>query len=223
MDQVERLMERPMLYNNVDGVGELGMGFMFLSYALFEWFQINSPANAIWHRTGVFVVYVGLMATAIHYGSKAIKTHITYPRTGYVEYRKRPRKHSMNWGGMAIGAGVGVLCCAGIALVHWPHWSVTTLAALIGLVIAAYYAYRFARSVRWKWAVASAMALCSLAITLLPADLVGAKGWSTLFPDNFEWAWLLSTLLYGTILLISGGISFVLYLRHTQPAAETAE
>jgi hypothetical protein len=30
-------------------------------------------------------------------------------------------------------------------------------------------------------------------------------------------------MIYGVLLLISGGISFVLYLRHTQPAAETEE
>jgi hypothetical protein len=35
-------------------------------------------------------------------------------------------------------------------------------------------------------------------------------------------AWLLSILAYGAIMLVSGGISFVLYLRHTQPPAQAA-
>jgi hypothetical protein len=56
MDQVERLMQRPKLYNNIDGVGELGMGFMLLCFALLEWLQINSPASAIWHR--VYVLFL---------------------------------------------------------------------------------------------------------------------------------------------------------------------
>jgi hypothetical protein len=67
------------------------------------------------------------------------------------------------------------------------------------------------------------MAICSVAIAMLPAGLVGSQSWSTMFPDNYEGAWLLTFMLYGAILLISGGISFVLYLLHTQPAVETAE
>jgi hypothetical protein len=221
MDQVERLMQRPLLYNNIDGVGELGLGFLFLGYALLQWLSIHLPEASMWHRYGSFLGFL-LLITAIHYGSKAIKTSITYPRTGYVEYRKS-RKRGVSWRGMILGAIVGSLLGTGFALVHRSHWGMTTLAALFGLVLAAGYAWRIARTVPWKWAVVAVMAICSVMIAMLPAGLVGSQSWSAMFPDNIKGAWLLTFAFYGAILLISGGISFVLYLRNTHPAAEAAE
>jgi len=228
MDQVERMMERPKLYYNIDGVGELGMGFMLLCFALLEWLQINSPAGAIWHRVYVLFLWIGLMGAVIHYGSEAIKRHITYPRTGFVEYKKR----NSIWPA-AIAFVTSALVAVGLAFAVRSHWGIgshmglTTPAALIGLVFAAAYAYGVARSVRWKWAVAGTIAICSVAIAMLPADLVGSMTGSTsafgAISSASAGAWLLIITLYGVILLISGVISFVLYLRHTQPAAETAE
>jgi hypothetical protein len=229
MDQVERLMQRPLLYNNIDGVGELGIGFMLLGFALLTWLQARSPAGAIWHRMDVFLVWVGLMLLGIHYGSKAIKQHITFPRTGFVEYRKQKARWALAF---TLG-GVNALVAAGLAFAarsHWSigsHWGMTTPIALIGLEVAALYAWKIAGEVRWKWAVAAAMAICTIVIAMLPAGVVAAVAGSTsavaTLDERSSGAWLLSIMLYGVILLISGGISFVHYLRHTQPAAETAE
>jgi hypothetical protein len=71
------------------------------------------------------------------------------------------------------------------------------------------------------------MTICSVVSALLPANMVGAVAGSesadSLFSAKTAGAWLLTLMIYGVLLLISGGISFVLYLRHTQPAAETEE
>src|ERR1022692_2144358 len=91
MDQVGSILDRPKLYYNIDGVGELGGGFTMLGFALLMWLQAHSPSGAIWHQMYAFVVYMAVMFSIIHYGTKAIKNHITYPRTGFVEYRKRDR------------------------------------------------------------------------------------------------------------------------------------
>jgi lysylphosphatidylglycerol synthetase-like protein (DUF2156 family) len=226
MDQVERLMQRPLLYNNIDGVGELALGFFFLGYVLIQRLPFHS---SIWRRYGVLLGFLLLIA-AIHYGVKAIKKHITYPRTGFVEYQKR----GYIWKGAIAGAVVGLFF--GLILVlaarsHWKigpsHWILTTPAALIGLVLTAGYAYKIAKAVRWKWAVAAAMAISSVAIAMIPEGVIGAAvGRRSAAVTTHEWifgALLLTFAFYGAILLISGGISFVLYLRHTQPAAETEE
>ena len=93
-----------------------------------------------------------------------------------------------------------------------------TPASLIGLLFAATYAYGFARTVRWKLAVAGVVALGSVAIAMLPPDLVGALA-------NHSWAgaFMLIMTLYGAVLSISGGISFWLYLRHTEAPAQEAQ
>jgi hypothetical protein len=164
-------------------------------------------------------IYVGLMVLVINYGSKAIKRHITYPRTGFVEYRKRDTV----WRPALIALGVSALLSMGMLVAIRSRWDMTTPASLLGLVLAASYAYGIARTARWKWAVVWAMAFGALAIAVLPADLAGALAqgsWVTrLFPAKLVGAFLLSMLLYGTMLSISGGISFWLYLRHTQPPA----
>jgi hypothetical protein len=91
------------------------------------------------------------------------------------------------------------------------------------------YAINFARPIRWKWVVAGLMAIGAVAIASLPADMVAALDrdsrdfpWSTT-TDRQMGVLLLTMLLDWALLLISGGISFVLYLRRTQPAAETEE
>ncbi|HEY1495110.1 MAG TPA: hypothetical protein VGF49_11235, partial [Candidatus Solibacter sp.] len=100
------------------------------------------------------------------------------------------------------------------------------VAPLAGLVFAAAYGYHFAGAVRWKWVIAGAMAVASFAIGFLPADILGALGSES--PAHPDRATLLGTILlslmvYGTLLLISGGISLWLYLRHTQPPAQEGQ
>jgi hypothetical protein len=221
MDQIASLLDRPKAYYNIDGVGELGTGFMCLGYALLQWMQVHSPAGSAWHSMYVLFIYVGVMCSIIHYGSKAIKKHITYPRTGFVEYRMR----DTIWRPLIIGMVVSALASIALIVGIRSHWDITTPASLIGLLFAASYAHGIARTVRWKWVVAGAMALGSIAIAVLPADLVGTvanhSGIAKQFPPQVVGAFLLSFSLYGAMLLISGGISFWLYLRHTQaPARE---
>lgn len=215
MDQVGNLLDRPRLYSNIDGLVELGGGVLCLGYALLLWLLAHSSANSVWHQISLFA-FVGLMLV-IHYGTKAIKTHITYPRTGFVEYRKRRRT-------AIIAAALGALVSGGLAVAFRRHWDITTPAPLIGLVFAASYAYNIARAVRWKWAVVWAMALGSLVIAFLPADVLVAlaNDSSAAHADRAKLTGtiLLSLMVYGTMLLISGGISFWLYLRHTQAPAQ---
>jgi hypothetical protein len=228
MDQIESILQRPKLYNNVDGVGELGMGVMLFGFALLMWLQVHSPGSAIWHKVYVVLPLILLIGSIIDQGSKAIKRHITYRRTGFVEYRKRDNV----WLG-AIACVTSALVAVGIAFAARSHWSIgshlglTTPAALLGLAFAAAYAYGVARSVRWKWIVAAVIAICSVVIAMLPADwagaIVGSPSNAGPFSPGSVGAWLVSILTYGTILLVSGAISFWLYLRHTQPPARTAE
>ena len=214
MEQIESLLNRPKAYYNIDGVGELAMGFMCLGYGLLMWLQANAPKDSVWHGMPAFIIYFGLMCLILHYGPKAIKKHITYPRTGFVQYRARDTR----WRPMILGAVVAAAMTAGLAVALRRHWNLTTPASLIGLLFAASYAYRIARTVRWKWAVVWVVALGSVAIAVLPADLVGA-----LADHSWQGAFMLIMMLYGAVLLVSGGISFWLYLRHTEAPAPEAQ
>jgi hypothetical protein len=214
MDQVRDLLDRPRLYYNIDGLGELGGSVMCLGFALLLWLLMHSPADSVWHRTSFFA-FVALMLL-IRYGTKAVKTRITYPRTGFVEYRRR-------WHTSAIAAAVGALAAAGLAIAFRRHWDLSALGSLAGLAFAAVCGYHFARAVRWKWVIVGAMAVASFVIAFLPADILDALGSeSPAHPDRAKLLGtiLLSLMVYGTLLLISGGASLWLYLRNTRPPVQ---
>ena len=218
MDQVRDLLNRPRLYYNIDGVGELGCGFLCLGVALLVWLQTHSSATAVWNRMYFFVAYWGGMCLAIHYGSKAIKSGITYPRTGLVEYRTNGR-----WRLAILAAAIAALLPVAASFATRREWSVSTPSSLIGLALAASYAYGFARTVRWKLVVAGAMAAGALVIAVLPAGCLAAvvnDSGIAHVRTRLMGAFLLSFMLFGALLVISGGISFWLYLRHTEAPAQ---
>ena len=224
MDHVRNLLDRPRLYYNIDGLGELGGGVMLLGFALILWILAHSPAGSVWHQISWFVFLS--LALVIRYGTKAIKTHITYPRTGYVEYRRGDR-----WRTWIIAGVLGALLPLGLVAAHRRDWDFTTPTSLagpaFGLVFAAAYACSFARAVRWKWVVVFEIALGSLVITFLPADILAALADDSLVTHpvraKLVGTILISVMTYGTMLLISGGISFWLYLRQTRVPAQEGQ
>jgi hypothetical protein len=221
MDQVGSLLNRPKAYNNIDGTGELAMGFMSLGYALIIWLQVHTPKDSIWNQMYVLFIWVGLMIAIISYGTKAIKNHITYPRTGFVAYRR----HNIIW--LAIIAFViSALASAGLSLAARSHRDTVVPVFFFGLLLAACYAFGIAKAVRWKWAVVLALVIGSLAIAVLPGDLTATLSGGASMPAwlaRSAGAFLLFLMLYGAMLLISGGISLWLYLRHTQAPAKEGQ
>jgi hypothetical protein len=161
------------------------------------------------------------MVAMIGYGTMAIKYHITYPRTGFVAYRTQNRIWTV-----ILGSVVSVVVSAGLVLAARPPQDSVMPVFFLGLFLAACYALGFARAVPWKWAVVSALVLGSLAIAVLPGDLTSALAYNPSVPAWFSargaGAFLLCITLFGTLLLISGAISFWLYLRHTQAPAKEA-
>jgi hypothetical protein len=221
--EIENLLHRPKAYNNIDGVGELSTGAMIAGFGLLGWMQVHTPRDSAWNTMYTLFIFVGVMCAAIHYGTKAIKERITYPRTGFVQYRRRETL----WLPLLLGCGISALISAGLSIAARSHWNLETPAALVGLVLAASYAYGFARTVRWKWSVAVAMAFTSLILAILPAEQVGSLAGDSWIiaevPAKVVGVSLLIFPLYGAMLLISGAISFWLYLRHAPAPAGDEE
>jgi len=218
MDQVGKLLARPRLYYNIDGLGELGGSVLCLGYALLLWLRMHSPADSVWQRISSFSFLALLLL--IPYGIKAVKTRITYPRTGFVEYRKP--FHTQ-----AIAGALGALTAVGVAIGFRRHWDISALVSLAGLAFAASCGYHFARAVRWKWVIAGAMAVATFVIAFLPTNVLGALGNDSpvAHPDRakLDGTVLLSLMVYGAMLLISGGISLGIYLRQTQAPAQEGQ
>jgi hypothetical protein len=221
MSQVQSLLKRPALYDNIDGVGELAIGFMCLGYVLYGWLNMHAAENSVWQNTYAFLAYVAVMLSIIHFGGKAIKNRITYRRTGFVAYRR-----DKYWVPMAIAVTVSVLVAAGMYLTVRRHWDVSTPVLLIGLGFAALY-IGFARTVRWKWAMFAVMVAGPFVIAALPADIVETfanhTDLTSALTAKVVGAFWLTFLVYGAVLMVSGGISFWLYIRHTQAPAQEGQ
>ena len=122
-----------------------GLDYLAWDVGLLDWLQVSYPTTYLWHRWWGMLWFWVIIAV-IHYGSKAIKTHITYPRTGYVEYRRRK---STRMSALVLGCITALLAAWAAtyaARSHWyiggPHWGMTTPVALFGLLYAAVYAYK---------------------------------------------------------------------------------
>ena len=217
MNPLQEYTDRPKRYFNIDGLGEIGLGLVVLGFVLIGCFQASLPSDSFWSGGYAFLLLATTLALLIHFGTKAVKERITYPRTGFVSYP---------WEKMNIMFRVllGLACGAVIALIAvWiirlkvmtplirPEFNRSSIMLVWGIIFAVIYAARIAARVRWKWAVALILACGPIAIL-------------TFWPGfDFEERWLPWGLFYGLTFLISGSISFYQYLKHTQPATRAAE
>jgi len=86
LKEVEQRIKR---YWYSDGIAELAVGGMFallgLYFGIQGIFEDKSPISVILQVSLVFVMIAGF--TGVGWLVKTIKARLTYPRTGYVEYR----------------------------------------------------------------------------------------------------------------------------------------
>jgi amino acid transporter len=212
-DELQNYMGRPKRYNNIDGTGEMGMGIFLLSFALLNYLQTALPAKSMWRHgfANMLLFFAGvlLMLGLILWITKAIKKHITWPRTGYVAFR---RSGKSSWKAIAFAAvgGAGSVCLFELAARHnaMNLAEAVYLAVLVGAY--AIFIYRFSREHPWKWLVVIFMALGLFAMTLIVPSILMESWW---FPMLF----------FGLVWLASGGATLYLYIRHTQPPDPEAE
>lgn len=196
------------------------MGFMGMGYFVLIWLQTHSPLNSIWRGGWAFLVLVVIMSTMLYFGADAIKTRITYPRTGFVSYRKSSRV----WGLVIAFAVAALVAPIAYTLSVRPIGRATPVFLVGNLVFIGLYIYRAALAVLWKWIVVATLAISAVAIVFLPPSALSSiAGYSA--PRGFAQiagAFLLLCFAWSTIFLISGSISLYIYVRNTpKPSSET--
>jgi hypothetical protein len=95
-----------------DGIGELAGGGLFVVLGLFfagnEWLPPNSLARTLLDSSLILVLIGGIFIT--RWFINILKTHLTYPRTGYVEYypsrKNTPSRRTLT---AVIAMGVSIL------------------------------------------------------------------------------------------------------------------
>jgi hypothetical protein len=202
---IEGRMRRTWRYWYEDGLAEMATGCMLAAVGLLLFVQALLPAGTL----NVILSVAGLPALVLA-GSwlmgrllTAAKERLTYPRTGYVAYR---REHSPRRGirGLAVGAVVGVL--VGVLVAVLPS-SCALIPALDGVLIGAgclYLGHKLDLPRLYGLAVFSALAGALASLSGL-GDLVGSAVYFGAL---------------GVALVASGVLALSTYLRGTQPLAE---
>jgi len=194
---------RPWQYWYVDGLAEMAMGAIFAALGLVFLVESWLPPGPLLTLVSMFgpvaaVVGVGLAMRRI---VSAVKERLTYPRTGYVAYRKPGSSHLATRFalGLAIGALVGTLA----ALPKLQMW----IPAITGLAIGGahfYLAHRVGLPRLYLLAAVSAVLGTLVSLGRL-GDLPGGA------------AYFIGI---GLADILSGAVTLINYLRSTQPTGE---
>jgi hypothetical protein len=206
-DPVNEMTKRTQRYWYEDGIWEMSFGLINLILGLF--FLITAPLD--W--TGPRAILLLLLQMIVIVGPfllinrvvAFLKERITYPRTGYVAYRRPApgaRAKRFMLGGL-IGASVAAL----VVVISAIRASENSMPLVISLVMAAmliYLGYRFGLLRCYILAV----------LTVVWGYLLSQFP----LPDLYETGAFFCG--FGFLVLVSGAVTLIVYLRQTRPAGE---
>jgi hypothetical protein len=206
MVDIEKIEKRTVQSFYEDGGFEIALGLVFLLLGAYFYATTvvpeGSPRGAI--LTGLFVLVIVSAGFLVSRFLRFLKRRITYPRTGYVTFKKKEhspkRRVATAVVGGIIGAGLGAL------YTHSPSIKLL-LPAVNGLLFAVTHLF-FANKVGLVrfFVLAAASAVIGVAITA--AGIGDLEGLGLFY------------LLFGAALLISGLAALIVYLRRNpRPAA----
>lgn len=203
-DKLDDYARRPLRYQNVDGLWEMGIGFLWLGMAFLDRLKASAPRNSVhWRLTAM--VSAAALVLLVFYSVRLLKKRITYPRTGFVKYRGRAGKA---WAAGAIAAAVAILVVI-LSVSLLRHLTYSVWVAVEATMWALLYAMATRLAEPWRWVVLAVMIGGPVAISTLPVDR--------------EWLGALHNGYIGLTLFVSGTIALYLYLHRTRPPEQEAE
>jgi hypothetical protein len=198
---IDRVMRKTKSYWYEDVLGEILAGIFFIVLGIFLLAEWRSPADAPWNwifAPGLIVLVVGFMPLA-RVLLKWLKERITYPRTGYVAYKRdTPRKSASRAVAAAIiGATVALIMVASFTY----HQNIARLAPLFMGAAVAWLLVR----------VASELGLARFYVLAVWSLAIGVGlAWLT---ADITLSIALYYLLLGPALLVGGIVTLVRYLQ----------
>jgi len=196
-------LKRPSRYAMIEGVGEMGIAIVISGISAFGILHARAGEHSIWNWKPIMLIYGVVLLALVFLAQAMIKKRITYPRTGYLKHR-----HSRVKSVVAIvsAAMLGAICAVLISN-FWKHSEHRQDLQLLlsGLIWCLLYAYATKMDQTWRWIVAVAMTFGPLGTDRIMSG------------DPGQWV---SFIVIGICWLISGTITFWLYLRRTRPAQE---
>ncbi len=205
--QIDRAMRRTWRYWYEDGLAEMALGAMFAALGLVFLAETLLPPGPFQALLGMFGPLVAMLGVGWLSGRavKAAKARITYPRTGYVAYRRQKRGLNLVKR-FALGAAIGALVGALAALPALHSWTPAVMGLIMG-AIAIYGGYRL--DLARFYALGAVSIAIGVATSLASLGEISGGG-----------AYFIGT---GLALVLSGVLGLWTYLRVTQPPAEAKD
>ena len=206
-DEMKQVEQRVKRYWYTDGIAELASGGMFLLLGLYfgvlGYFQEGSLISVILQVSMVLVMIGG--AYGVRWLVNTMKSRLTYPRTGYVEYRVNEKDAKIRR--YVVVAAAMIIAIASIVLVDYIRGldsMVLITGVLVGII---FIALRGNSSGLKRFYVLGGLAIV-LGIVLAYSKL----------PQVYSLALFYGLL--GVAILISGGLVLQRYLAENPPISE---
>jgi hypothetical protein len=202
IDNQKEIERRTKQYFYNDGLTEIAVGIVLLMLGVYFFGSVALPANSpvkTWLDAAfVLVIFAGIFI--VRRLVRFLKFRITYPRTGYVSYRKKeggPRRRALAAAsGGIIGAALSVLLAVSPTAKAW-------MPALNGFLLS-FAVFLFARrtEIARYYILSAASAVIGLAIAL--------KGIQDVEGISLYYA------VFGAAVITSGLAALTVYLRSTK-------
>jgi hypothetical protein len=203
-DNINYHVQRTRQYWHVDGLAELVTGGIFLFLGAYFFTLSALPPNSLLNtllQAGFALIFIGILLLGKRFVA-ALKARLTFPRTGFVEYRPPTRRS--RW----ISAGLAFLMAAlVVALMARAPASLAWMPAITSLIVAAgwlIFASRLGLPRFFLLAIASLAIGIGLSLAGL-GDLLGLAIYYALM---------------GFVLLLSGGLTLRSYLKQAPTPRE---
>ncbi len=204
-DSIKEITKRTQRYWYEDGIWEIGFGAINLLLGLF--YLLVAPINWVGPLSFVLVLLqVGVVLGAFRIINRLVtllKERITYPRTGYVAYRKPASISRLKRAiyTALIAGGIGALVGA-LETIPSAQNRTALVMAIVYAAVLIYFGFRF--SLARMYAV--------VALVILWGYWISRFALTDLYSSAAFFGGV------GALILASGFITLLLYLRRTQPA-----
>jgi hypothetical protein len=140
-NDIDKVIQRTHRYWYEDGLNEIAAGGMFVLCGLFLLMMYSVPPGSLLAPVLVvaFIILVAFGGLFISRAVKAIKNRVTYPRTGYVSYRRPESNRRRRIIAASLGIGIGVLGIV-LSIADAPTW-LMSMPMVQGLIIGAALLY----------------------------------------------------------------------------------
>lgn len=207
---IDEITKRTQRYFYEDGIWEIGFGLV--NFLLAAFFLIASSIDWV----GPLALVIALLQMGVVVGSyllinrvvRYLKERITYPRTGYVSYRKPAARARLKR--IGITALISCSLAALVSIIATIRMMENAMPLVIGIMMAAALVYLGVRlNFLRLYFIAGFVLVLGYLLSLV--SLPSMKSTSVFFGG------------LGLLLIVSGGLTLLDYMRRTRPADESMD